>query len=80
MKTADTAATLTVDQDEAARLTQLSVKTLGRLADAGEPLGRMKIGRRVLYLRAKLECWLIAKAGTIVRPDPRPKDGGKIES
>ncbi|MBM3978694.1 MAG: helix-turn-helix domain-containing protein [Planctomycetes bacterium] len=54
--------TLTVDQNEAARLTNLSAKTLGRLADAGEPVGRVKIGRRVLYHRAKLSAWLLARA------------------
>ena len=54
--------TLTVDQAEAARLTKVSAKTLERLAAAGEPLGRIKIGRRVLYLRAALERWLVSKA------------------
>jgi len=54
--------TLAVDQTEAARLTMLSAKTLGRLADAGERVGRIKINRRVLYLRAELERWLAAKA------------------
>ncbi len=54
--------TITVDQAEASRLTKLSAKTLGRFADAGEPLGRLKVGRRVLYLRAALESWLVSKA------------------
>jgi excisionase family DNA binding protein len=54
--------TLAIDQDEAARLTGLSAKTLGRLADAGEPVGRVKIGRRVLFHRAKLAAWLLARA------------------
>ena len=54
--------TLTVDQAEAARLTKLSAKTLGRFADAGEPIGRIKVGRRVLFLRAALERWLVSKA------------------
>ena len=56
------AESITVDQAEAARLTRLSAKTLGRFADAGEPLGRIKIGRRVLYLRAALERWLVSKS------------------
>jgi excisionase family DNA binding protein len=53
---------LGLDQDEAARLTGLSAKTLGRLVDAGEPVGRVKVGRRVLYHRAKLAAWLLARA------------------
>jgi excisionase family DNA binding protein len=53
---------LTLDQHEAARLTRLSAKTLGRLADAGEPVGRVKVGRRVLYHRATLAAWLEARA------------------
>lgn len=56
--------TITLDQNEAARITRLSAKTLGRLADGGECLGRIKIGRRVLYLRSSLEQWLASKAGT----------------
>ncbi|MBA4188153.1 MAG: hypothetical protein C0467_09060 [Planctomycetaceae bacterium] len=77
--TADTADTLTVDQNEAARLIKLSAKTLGRLADAGELVGRIKIGRRVLNLRTTLECWLIAKADTTVRWEHHPNDGEKSE-
>ena len=53
---------LTIDQHEAARLTRLSAKTLGRLADAGEPVGRVKIGRRVLYHVSTLSAWLSARA------------------
>lgn len=59
---------LAIDQAEAARLTRLSAKTLGRLADAGEPVGRVKIGRRVLYHKATLEAWLISKAERGGRP------------
>ena len=58
---------MALDQNEAARLTGLSAKTLGRLADAGEPVGRVKVGRRVLFLKSALEAWLAAKAGTGVR-------------
>lgn len=53
---------LAIDQREAAGLTGLSAKTLGRLADAGEPVGRVKIGRRVLYHRAMLAAWLLSRA------------------
>jgi hypothetical protein len=60
---------IALDQTAAARLTGLSAKTLGRLADAGEPVGRVKIGRRVIYHRATLEAWLLSKAAT------RPKGG-----
>jgi len=54
---------ITIDQHEAARLTGLSAKTLERLAGAGEPVGRVKVGRRVLYHRATLAAWLLARAG-----------------
>lgn len=50
--------TLTVDQDEAARLTGLSARTLARRADAGEDLGRIRSGSRVLFVRSILERWL----------------------
>lgn len=53
--------TLTVDQTEAERLTGLSYKTLERATLAGEPTGRAKIGRRVVYVRAVLEKWVISK-------------------
>lgn len=53
--------TITVDQLEAERLTNLSYKTLERHALAGEPVGRVKIGRRVVYVRAVLEKWIISK-------------------
>jgi hypothetical protein len=56
-----------LDQCEAARISRLSAKTLGRLADAGEPVGRVKIGRRVLYHRGILEAWILSKAA-VVRP------------
>jgi len=52
----------TFTQSEAADFTRLSAKTLERHAIAGEPVGRIKIGRRVVYLRSALEAWLIAKA------------------
>lgn len=53
---------LTLDQRDAAMLTNLSAKTLGRLADAGEAVGRIKVGRRVLYHRPTLSAWLAAQA------------------
>ena len=59
---APTAAPLAIDQGEAARLTGLSAKTLGRLADAGEPVGRVKIGRRVVYHLPTLTTWLVSRA------------------
>jgi hypothetical protein len=52
----------TFTQSEAADFTRLSAKTLERHALAGEPVGRIKIGRRVVYLRSALEAWLVAKA------------------
>ena len=65
--------TLAIDQREAARLTGLSAKTLGRLADAGEPVGRVKVGRRVLYHRAKLAAWLLSRADGRATPATDPE-------
>ncbi len=59
--------TLTVDQNEAARITRLSAKSLERLALSGEQLGRFKAGRRVLYLRSALEAWLQSKAEGVAK-------------
>lgn len=53
---------IAIDQRDAAKLTNLSAKTLGRLADAGEPVGRIKLGRRVLFHKATLAAWLLARA------------------
>ena len=53
--------TLTVSQVEAERLSGLSYKTLERHAQAGEPVGRTKIGRRVLFVRKQLEAWINSK-------------------
>ena len=55
---------LALDQNDAARLSGLSAKTLERLAAAGEQVGRIKIGRRVLYHRATLAAWLARKAAS----------------
>ena len=52
---------ITVDQLEAERLTNLSYKTLERYALAGEPVGRIKVGRRVLFVRKQLEAWITSK-------------------
>lgn len=54
-------AAATLSQVEAAAFTGVSAKSLDRLSAAGEPLGRIKIGRRVVYLRTALEKWLDAK-------------------
>ena len=51
-----------LDGPDAARLSGLSAKTLERRAFEGEPLGRIKIGRRVLYHRETLLTWLASKA------------------
>lgn len=56
---------ITVDQLEAERITNLSYKTLERHARAGEPVGRVKIGRRVLFVRAVLEAWIKSKLSTV---------------
>lgn len=52
---------ITIDQREAELITNLSIKTLERHALAGEPVGRVKIGRRVLYVKTQLENWLKSK-------------------
>jgi phage terminase Nu1 subunit (DNA packaging protein) len=71
---ADTLDRMTVDQSEAARLSGLSSKTLGRLADRGETVGRLKVGRKVLFHVASLSAWLAARAaGTSPR---RGAEGG----
>lgn len=55
---------VTFDQNQAAAFAGVSAKSLERLAAAGEPVGRLKVGRRVLYLRAALERWLESKTAT----------------
>ncbi len=52
---------ITVDQLEAERITGLSHKTLERFALAGEPVGRIKVGWRVLFVRKQLESWINSK-------------------
>jgi predicted DNA-binding transcriptional regulator AlpA len=52
---------ITIDQHEAARLSGLSAKTLERRAAEGQPVGRIKIGRRVLYVKSQLESWLTSQ-------------------
>ncbi len=53
--------TITVDQLEAERLSGLSYKSLERAAKGGEPVGRIKVGRRVLFIRKQLEAWINSK-------------------
>ena len=52
---------ITIDQLEAERLTGLSAKTLERRALEGQPVGRVKVGRRVLFVRKQLEAWITSK-------------------
>jgi hypothetical protein len=56
--------TITVDQREAERLSGVSYKTLERLASAGEAVGRVRIGRRVLFVRDVLEAYIRAQLST----------------
>ncbi len=56
--------TPTLSQEDAARFTGLSAKTLERHHKAGEPTGRIKLGRRVLFIRQQLEAWLTSKLTT----------------
>ncbi len=53
---------------EAAAFTELSAKALDRAAAAGEPVGRVKYNRRVVYLKAALESWLASKVQTVPTP------------
>ena len=53
---------VTVTEAEAARLASLSGKTLKRLADAGEPVGRQRFGRAVRYNRRALVAYLEARS------------------
>jgi len=48
---------ININQDQAAKLTGLSAKTLERLANAGERVGRFRVGRRVLFHVATLDEW-----------------------
>lgn len=59
---------INIDEREAERRTGISGKTLARLAAAGQPVGRLKIGRRRLYHVVTLSTWIESqiKAG---RPD-----------
>ena len=50
---------------EAEKFSALSAKTLDRHAKAGEPVGRAKIGRRVVYIKATLAAWLASKTNTV---------------
>ena len=56
---------------EAAKFSGLSAKTLDRHAEAGEPVGRAKIGRRVVYIRATLVAWLASKTNSIANSTTR---------
>jgi hypothetical protein len=53
---------INVDQDQAARRCGLSAKTLERLANAGQPVGRFKVGRRVLFHVPTLDAWFRSRA------------------
>jgi hypothetical protein len=56
-----TADRINIDQTEAARRTGLSAKTLERLAQAGERVGRFKVNRRVLFHLETLNAWFRAR-------------------
>jgi len=56
---------------EAEKFSGLSAKTLDRHAKAGEPVGRAKIGRRVVYIRSMLAVWLASKSQPV--SDSQPK-------
>jgi excisionase family DNA binding protein len=52
---------INIDQTEAAKRTGLSAKTLERLSNAGERVGRFKVGQRVLFHLATLDAWFRAR-------------------
>ncbi len=52
---------ITVDQLGAEKVSGVSAKTLERYALAGEPVGRIKVGRRVLFVKSVLEKWILSK-------------------
>lgn len=52
---------ITGDRLEAERIRGLSYQTLERHHKAGELVGRVKIGRRVLFVRKQLESWITSK-------------------
>jgi phage terminase Nu1 subunit (DNA packaging protein) len=55
---------INIDQTEAARLCGLSSKTLERLSRSGEPLGRFRVGNRVLFHFPTLKAWFSARANS----------------
>ena len=61
----DASEVVALNGPDAAKFTGLSAKTLGRHAEAGEPVGRVKIGRRVVYLKAALTAWLTSKSNPV---------------
>lgn len=62
---------ITVDEPEAVRITGLSGKTLKRMSDAGARLGRLKVGRKTLFVLADLEAHLKSLAN---QPDASAQD------
>jgi hypothetical protein len=61
---------ITIDLLEASRLTGLSPKTLTRKSDEGQPTGRVRVGRRVLFVRDRLAAWLSSMADSDAGPQP----------
>ncbi len=59
---------ITLSGPEAAKFSGLSAKMLDRRPAAGQPVGRVKVGRRVVYLKAPLEAWLTSMTRTGFRP------------
>ena len=53
---------INISQDEAAKRTGLSAKTLERLSKAGERIGRFRVGNRVLFHLDTLNDWFRARA------------------
>ena len=56
---------ITISQHEAARLTGLCAKTLERRTLEGQPTGRTKIGRRVVFVVAQLRAWLASQSANV---------------
>jgi hypothetical protein len=53
---------ITIGQEAIPKYTGVSAKTISRLADAGENVGRLKINGRVVYHLATLDAWFRSRA------------------
>jgi hypothetical protein len=57
---------LCVKQEDIAAVAGVSAKTLERLAKKGESVGRLKLGRAVVFHLPTLNAWLTARAAPAI--------------